>query len=252
MKQLRWIWIIALIGCGQGPEIKPRAVDSIKPGLPGDTLRRSAYYTTKDSVNIVSETGYTIRLGKKDFNGIIDRHPELLSEEGVYDPDLIYNCSGKDDEFGSEAGQDNYYVLYAYFLKQKNGIEKYEERRKKLTAIYSALNLLFDQIEGGGTYFGHQDARIAGYAEYSVSLFAGNEKYIAKTYHLKAQKDLYLSALRRQIQDEVSTDTLVIGKEKEKRYTTLNRFVENLDKLITDNFYLKRAEAFQYAKYEYY
>ena len=39
------------------------------------------------------------------------------------------------------------------------------------------------------------------------------------------------------------------SKEKAKRMKELNKIVDNLDKLITDIFYLRKAQAFHYKYY---
>ncbi|MEO6231859.1 MAG: hypothetical protein ABJB11_11540 [Ferruginibacter sp.] len=213
----------------------------------------SKYYTTKDTLIITTETEDTLKYSKSEFNEIIDNHPELLNNKYVQNPDLIYYCSGDRDEFGSEIGQDTYYILYAYFLKQKNGINKYAELRKNLIDIYSNINSLFGHFQYGGTYFGHQYSRILGYAEFSVYLFVENEKSFSKSYDITKEKELYINSLRQIIKDESSIDFETLGKkEKAERNTQLNKIVDNVNKLITNNFYLKRAQAFQYDKYEYY
>jgi hypothetical protein len=114
------------------------------------------------------------------------------------------------------AGQDEYYVLYAHFLKQRNGIDEFAERRKKLIAIYKNINSLFQHFEHGGTYFGHQSLRTLGYAEYSVYLYKHFEDYFSKAYGIAKQKDIYIKSLRQLIDDESSVDFEILGKEKDQ------------------------------------
>jgi hypothetical protein len=213
---------------------------------------RSKYYTLKDTIEIVTEYGDTIRYSKKEYNQIIDNHPELISDNPE-NPDKSYYCNSLADEFGSEVGQDSYYVLYAYFLKQKNGIETCSQNRNKLIQIYTNINSLFSKIEYGGTYFGHQHSRILGYAEYSVYLSPKTKDDIEKTYDITKQKLLYIKSLRQLIDDESKIDYETLGKsEKVERCKELNKLIDNIDKLITDNFFLRRAEEFHYGHYEYY
>jgi hypothetical protein len=194
---------------------------------------RSKYYTTKDII-IPIEPGDTCIYTREEFNSMVDNHPEFFSDE-MPNPDLAYYAANKEG-FNSEVGQDGYYVLYAYFLKQKNGIGKYAERRKKLIDIYENINQLFQQLQGGGTYFGHQSWRIRGYAEYSVSIYKRNEQSISNAYDISLEKELYIKSLR-----------LLAGHNKER-----NKMVNNISEAITDIFYLQRAQEFQYSNYEYY
>lgn len=254
MKTLLYITLILTFGCKHQTKQTDKATHTTTANnvVSIDKRDKSKYYTTKDTLTITTETADTLKYSKDEFNEIVDNFPELLNIEYVQNPDLIYYCSGDRGEFRSEVGQGTYYILYAYFLKQQNGIGKYAERRKKLIDIYSNINSLFGYFQYGGTYFGHQSSRILGYAEFSVYLFIENEKYISKTYDIAKEKTLYISSLRQIIKDESSIDFNTLEKEKAERNHELNLMVDNIDSLITDNFYLKRAQAFHYDKYEYY
>ena len=75
---------------------------------------------------------------------------------------------------------------------------------------------------------------------------------IQKTYDITKQKELYIKSLRQLIKDENRIDSGTFGKEKIDREKELNEIVDNLNELITSNFYLRRAQEFQYSHYEYY
>lgn len=211
----------------------------------------SKYYTQQDTILIATEIGDTLKYAKANFNNIVDKHTEFF-EEYPDNPDQAYFNDNDKEEFGSEVGQDNYYVLYAYFLKQKNGVKEFAQKRQKLIDIYSNINSLFGHFEYGGTYFGHQSKRILGYAEYSIYLLPKNKVDISKTYDITKQKELYIKSLRQLIEDERKIDIHTLGQEKIERTKKLNKIVDELDKLITDNFYLRRAQEFQYGHYEHY
>lgn len=211
----------------------------------------SQYYTQLDTILILTELGDTLVYSNAEFNSIVDNHPEFFKNYPD-NPDQAYFNSNNKEEFGSEVGQDNYYVLYAYFLKQKNGIEEFVQQRKKLIDIYSNINSLFRHLEYGGTYFGHQFWRILAYAEYSIYLLPKDKNEITKTYDIRNQKELYIKSLRQLIEDESKIDFITLGKEKIERNMKLNKIVDELEKLITDYFYLRRAQEFQYSKYEFY
>ena len=143
----------------------------------------------------------------------MDIHSKFF-EDYPDNPDQAYFNANDQEEFGSEVGQDDYYVLYAYFLKQRNGVKEFVKQRQKLIDIYSNINSLFAYFEYGGTYFGHQSRRILGYAEYSIYLLPKTKDNISKTYDITIQKGLYIKSLRQPIKDEGKIDFNTLGQEK--------------------------------------
>jgi hypothetical protein len=252
MRTLLYIPFLTFFSCSsptKPADIKSNSVTITNPRT--TKADNSKYYTSKETVLIATEIGDTLKYSKADFNDIIDKHPEFFSDN-VQDPDPTYYCAAYKHGFNSEAGQDEYYMLYAYFLKQKNGIDKYADRRQKLIDIYADINSLYQRFQHGGTYFGHQGARILGYAEFSVCLYKSYENDLSKTYDISKQKRLYIQSLRQLIDDELRVDGETLEREKKKRKQELNTTVDNIDKAITDNFYLRRAQEFQYEHYQYY
>lgn len=252
MKKIIYILTIsiAFLSCNNQPnKVEIENVAEIETQT--NKFNNSKYYTNQDTIFIATEIGDTLKYAKNDFNNIVDKHTEFF-EEYPKNPDQAYFNDNDKEEFGSEVGQDNYYVLYAYFLKQKNGLKEFAQQRQKLIDIYSNINSLFGHFEYGGTYFGHQSSRILGYAEYSIYLLPKNNENIFKTYDITKQKELYIKSLRQLIEDENKIDFNTLGQEKIERTNKLNKIVDELDKLITDNFYLRRAQEFQYDHYEYY
>ncbi len=211
----------------------------------------SKYHTTKDTLLITTEIGENLKYSKVEFNLIVDNHPEFFSDI-IQDPDATYYCTADKNGFDSELGKDEYYMLYAYFLKQKNGIDKYAECRQKLIDIYTDLNFLYQYFQHGGTYFGHQRARILGYAEFSVHIYKSYEDKFSKTYDIRKQKRIYIQSLRQLVDDELQIDGETLRQDKVNRKQELNMKIDNIDKAIIDNFYLRRAQEFQYVHYQYY
>lgn len=211
----------------------------------------SKYYTQQDTIFIKTEIRDALKYSKADFNDIINKHPEFFKEYPD-NPDQTYFNDNDKEEFGSEVGQDAYYILYAHFLKQKNGDREFATQRQKLIEIYSNINSLFGYVEYGGTYFGHQSSRILGYAEYSIYLLPKTKDDISKTYDITKQKELYIKSLRQLVEDESTIDFNTLGQEKVIRNQKINKIVDELNKLISDIFYLRRAQEFQYGHYECY
>ncbi len=251
------VLMTGLLGCNQQPKTDSAlTAKQVGKTVQNDTVSttqktdNSKYHTSTDTLKISTEMVGTIKYSKDEFNRIVDNHPEFFTNYWE-DPDKKYYCNGDSREFASEVGQDDYYVLYAYFLKQKNGADKYAVMRKKLIDIYTNINSLFQRFQYGGTYFGHQYPRILGYAEYSVYLYSEQSDNIEKTYDITKQKDLYIKSLRQLIDDESKIDNETLGKEKVERNKELNKIVDDLSKIITDNFYLRRTQEFHYEHYEY-
>ena len=209
------------------------------------------YHTAKDTQLIATEIGDTLRFSKKEFNRIVDEHPEFYTGF-TYDPDQLYHRYGTDVDFGSEVGQDAYFVLYAYFLKQQTENRRFAEQRKRLIEIYSRLNDLFAHFQYGGTYFGHQRVRILGYAEYAVYLYSKERENFEKSYDITRQKELYIRSLEQLVVDECSIEGGTMGTKMIERKKKLLKLVGELDSLISHLFYLRSAQAFQFDHYTYY
>ncbi|NIF04111.1 hypothetical protein F3J23_01550 [Chryseobacterium sp. Tr-659] len=210
----------------------------------------SKYYTQLDTIIITTNTDDTIRYTKKGFNALIDKHPEFFNDLPD-NPDELYFCFGNNAEFGSEVGQDRYFTLYSYFLKQRNGIEKYTEQRQKLINIFSNINSIYGYIAYGGTYFSHQDMRIPGYAEYFLYLYSLDKENQdnADPYDISKQKALYIQSLRQIIEDESKIDFESLGQAKIDRTKKMNTLVDEIDQLITSSYYLRCAQYFHYQYY---
>ncbi|WP_160136202.1 hypothetical protein [Chryseobacterium sp. c4a] len=210
----------------------------------------SKYYTKLDTITITTEIGDTIRYDKKKFNTLVDKHPEFF-QDFPESPDKFYFCSGN-TEFASEAGQDRYYILYTHFLKQRNGFEKYKEQRKTLNEIFSNINSIFAYAAYGGTYFGHQEKRIPAYAEYVIFLssISLEKKNSLDHYDISQQKQIYIQSLRQIIEDENKIDFETVGQEKIDRIKKMNGFVDEIENLITNTYYLRCAQQFHYQHYQ--
>lgn len=271
---LIYIFVLLSLGCNQpekqAAELKDtiKAQSSEKPEEPlllkhanqddsytkkanSKENRLSKHYIQTDSLIIHTEIGETARFSKKEINEIINNHPEFF-DEFIRNPDLMYHKYVNGVDFGSEVGQDGYYLLYAYFLKQKNGNEKYASQRRRLINIYSNINALFQRFQYGGTYFGHQHVRILGYAEYAIYMMPKEGELTDKKYNINQQKALYIKSLGQLIKDENQLDFNTLGEEKPERLKELHQIVNELDKLITNLFYLRQAQEFQYTNYQYY
>lgn len=186
----------------------------------------------------------TFILKKADYHIIAAHYPELLYTDYPTQPRLLYAArdGGDDYIFDSEAGYDFYCEVYAFFLKQRNGIEKYVSIRDTMNRLYNNLNLFLGGLGCGGNYYAHMERRVAAYAEYSVylrSLYTTQEPY-----RIDLQKKHYIALLRQIVADEMKVDDDMVDCDAGRKHELIKR-IEEIDHLITDKFLLEQALIFQ-------
>jgi hypothetical protein len=233
-KSLYLLLLIIISSCIQ--QVKKSPILSDKK----DTIRPD----DKDSVVLDSSGGYKITKGN--LREITKQHLELTADLTLK-ADVAYHQQ-HDINFNSEIGQDDYYRLYTYFLKSRNGDKKFEIERKTLTSIYNDINFIYRQLNSGGTYYSHMDARIFAYVEYAIYEGKDNDYYV-KTYNITQQKNFYLNSIKQLIIDELQNNSDIAETEKPQLKKKLLETVNHMNGLITNTFYLKMAQHFQYSNY---
>lgn len=239
--------------------------DSVEKARAEERMNRAKkYFIQTDSIVIYDpKTDGQLVYTKEVFNRIVELFPALYSNLPE-DPEISYASSGIWKEyiqpdgqkntisFGSEAGQDEYYLLYAWFLKKEHEGKKYAGMRDTLVCLYRCINEIFSRIKSGGTYFGHQYARLMGDAEYSIYCAKAGEKYPDPVIGITKQKALYMQTLQQMIKDELQREfpfEADIRQEKEKiLYSILNRIHSHISNL----FYLRSVQEFHYRHYIYF
>lgn len=204
----------------------------------------------------------TLIISKNELNKIEKLFP-ILNSEFISNPNEGYEASGEWKDyvnqngekehysFGSETGQDKFYLIYTYFLKQKNGERKFNSERQNLIELYKAINGLYACLDYGGTFYGHQHIRLNAFAEYSIYLLKNNREYYDKMYDFRNQKKIYLKSLIQYVTDEESQNVynqidLVENKPKAlERAKELEKKIDILQKLITNYFYLYQVQEFE-------
>lgn len=255
--------IVSLIIIGCNSQSKTEALNHTDTSVIKNQslVDKSQLYAKADSIMITSKHFDTLKYSKKEFNQIIDNFPSLYLSIPV-NPDISYAQSGyfkdvieadsdkKHLSFGSEQGQDTYYILYSYFLRQQHKDEHLDRVRETLINIYQTLNEIFGYLYHGGTYFGHQYNRINGYAEYGVYEYKSFSDIHNRLEDISKLKQLYLASLKEIIHNEIEVvNENPTEKGKFERKYELLKYVTILDTLITNNFYLKKAQQFQYSYY---
>ena len=244
MKNLPYLLLLVLFIACTHPSTKEKAIAKTIDTAPKDTIMPG------DTDSVLIDEDY--KLTKGELRRILKENPELNDDEFPQHPDITYYGRANKSTlvFGSEMGQDNYYGVYTYFLKLKNGEKKCRQQRETLIKIYRDINSIYWKLGGGGTYFGHQYDRILGYAEYSI--WKGKDKdYYTREYDISKQKALYINALRQHIIDEIDANNSngLTPKQKRELRNTMFEAVKEINNLITDFFYLKMAQEFEYSNY---
>ncbi|OIQ18678.1 MAG: hypothetical protein BM557_07085 [Flavobacterium sp. MedPE-SWcel] len=199
----------------------------------------------------------TLRISEKVFNRY-QKYFNEINQHYIQNPETAHiilsgGClTGYEDlsyEFTSEVGEDVYYLLYSHFLKQNNGDEEYKEERENLIKIFQNINTIYGYLNYGGTYFGHQKDRIYGKTEYAIYLYHKNKNDYEKKYTIDKQKKLYTDRLRQLVLDEEKYDYYTLSEEKIERRKKIMNFINQLDILIINFFYLRQAEEFEHSNY---
>jgi len=251
MKNILCILILILLSCNNedkqtGIEV---AVNATEKATKAQNTNNSKYHTLKDTFTITSHLIEPLNYTKTAFNDMVDKHPEFF-QAYPNSPDMSYFMTDEYEGFESQVGQDTYYMVYSHFLKQRNGVNEYAEQRKKLIEIYSNINSFYRYLEFPKNGFVHRAIRIVAYAEYTIYELSQAENDIEKPYDSSKQKDLYIQSFRQLIEDESNTDGWLSREEKVEGNIEQNGIVDQLDSLITDIFYLRSAQSFQYGHYE--
>ena len=211
------------------------------------------YYTTKDSVLLASFEDDMVYVLKNDFNDVVRKHPEFFAEYPT-DPERTY-AKNSDEQFMSEVGQDDYYLYYAYFLRNTNEMynidDDFNHQRNKIMIIYTRLNRIFSLLDGSGPGYMHLYRRTFGEAEYTVSLYAltrDRDDFTVK-YDISKQKDLFKQTLQQIVRDRLGSTFDIHETEKPDLKEELFALINDIDSQITDSFYLTQAQQFYYNNY---
>ncbi|KIO53724.1 hypothetical protein [Flavobacterium hibernum] len=220
----------------------------------------------KEKILIYAEEGVdSLIISRNELNKIEKLFPVFKSEfhsnpeESYASTSWQYyiNEDGEKEDltFSSEAGEDSFCLLYSYYLKQKNGEKKFKTERETLVQLYRAVNGLYEGLNYGGTYFGHQHKRLNASVEYSIYQLAKGKEYFDKKYNFQKQKDLYIKSLMQYVSDEESQnpynqeDSRDSKEKGSKRAKQLQEKINVLQKLITNYFYLNQVQNFEITYY---
>ena len=159
-------------------------------------------------------------------------------------PEIAYQ--NNDKGFNSETGQDVYFTIYAYNLEKHN--HNREQFRTKLIEAFHKVNSIHGLYKRGGSFFGHQKARITAYAEFDVYSYK-NRKPTTEDFNINKEK--FIERLK--INFEKGIVKMVNSTENTKALLLqeINIEISELEKLIDNDIILKAVRDFEQRHYNY-
>jgi len=208
---------------------------------------------TLKKINLNTATSdYSIKfsLSKAEFNHIVGKLPELYQfpprtpYETYENSPLFGDSTYFEDEqlryYRSEGGQDQYYLLYTYFLKMKNGAHKFAEQRNKLIEIGYVLNYLNSYFSGGGTMYIHSYRRILANIEFMIYQLSENDSSFNVTINFENEKEKMLNSIKAKIlecnENEIDSIEKSIFAAKNINMKSIKSKIKG-DKKIIDEFF---------------
>jgi hypothetical protein len=180
MKPLYALLFLILLSCGTKNSATENAYTPTKDTVTAQPRQPFSipFYAKTDNVRLLPNEDNFI-YDKAYFDAVVDNFPILYTDSTLsyYES---YQKSGmkkryKDSlgntntiDFSSEMGLDEYAVFYAYFLKRFNTSAEANIRRKKTSAILSAMNAIQEVLNCGGTMYHHEYTRLIAQTEYEV------------------------------------------------------------------------------------
>ena len=253
MKILVLACMLVLLSCGKQESFKldPLPADSIAPH------NNVAYETKPDTVkkiNIILNDTLKLEYTNKSYSGFEKWFKEMALKE-IMPPDKAYEDFMSLDgykaisiDFDSEVGQDAFYLLYAYFLQQINGKEKYYRERQELTTAYQSINKLKSYYQYGGTYFGHMYDRIYGYSEYSIYTL---DKSLNNESDVVVGKSAFISMLKKVYTEKLKEDGDTPPHEKPEKLKRMMEMIDSIGNNIYNASILKEVKQFYADHYNY-
>ena len=230
-----------------------------EPVLMDDSLKgrndRILIYGEKDN-------GFYVDYSRNDLDRFETLFPFFKAEHPLK-PSIAYkrttpksyiNKDGKEEIIGfeSELGKDEFCLLYAYYLKQKNGEANFKEERVKLIQLYNLINDIYVNWAVSLLYHDHQGLRLESCVEYSIYRLRVDKK-APENYSFEKEKETYISSLcdymnkeEKRYTKEASLKGVKMTKEEMlKREKEQKEQIITLQKLITNHFYLEQVQNFE-------
>lgn len=116
-------------------------------------------------------------------------------------PEANYHKIADIEKFGSEAGKDYFYMLYALFQAQELNIENDSASINELTRMYYHLNEIDRLLNHNASINGHQIARIPAFAIYDFL----NQSPLSQACEGQ-ELDAFIKTLQHEIEEAIAYD----------------------------------------------
>ncbi|MDP3313718.1 hypothetical protein [Lutibacter sp.] len=203
-----------------------------------------------DDIILVINNLDTVWFYRTDLHFIEKEFPEITSQFQILHPDIAYSKSRNDngssqkneyfkENFSSLAGQDYYYRLYAYYLKNRNKSSVYQNESNTLNNLLILLNDFMSIKAGGGSYYAHRYARIPAYVEFEVYKLNSTSHFLTQLNMKKKKEFIKMLKIKEKINEEIAFE--LVGLTRQEIRDELANIILTIDKLIINDFYLNRC-----------
>ncbi|WP_157607728.1 hypothetical protein [Runella limosa] len=196
-------------------------------------------YTQQDTVRISPYYCYDREI----FNHIVDGFPNLYQYPPLH-PDSAFAIKSYTEyfdktgekqciDFGVTAHSDDFYALYADFLRQKNKTD--EAKRRQLQGNFEALVQIYRLITFRSQMQGYIEGKTPAMVQYSLYLWHQRKTTDSKGF--EQRKEAYLNHLNELKNDIVDTDF------RDFREKAFNRYMYGL--YLETDFDIEQCKAFE-------
>lgn len=202
---------------------------------------KERYHTDKDTVYIRGYEDYMEPIAKKEYNDIVDGHPEFFQEKVVNPYDTFYKIS---DKSLPAMSVNWYFYLYAHFLEQRYDSEKYKEESKKIHSLYNIKIGLFFPAGASGSWHTQAKSRKDALVAFNLYELSKYGMTLRSEEEFKKEKKEYMDktweSLEEYAADQFGVSDLIESGvyDFDKLYKNEKEAVEALDRIITNSYYL--------------
>lgn len=253
MKILLMACVLILSSCSKQESSKLTPIEADTVPSP-DSIVHEVKPDTIKKVNIILNDSLKPEYTAESYSGF-EQWFKAMALKKILPPDKAYEDFMSLEKykairinFDSEVGQDAFYLLYAYFLQEVNGRNKYNRERRELTSAYHGINKLKSYYQYGGTYFTHMYDRIYGYSEYSIYTL---DKSLNNKNGAVAGKSAFILMLKRVYAEKLDEDGDTPPHEKPEKLKRMMEMIDSIGNNIHNAYILKEVKQFYSDHYNY-